>query len=327
MTKNLVSIFQQEADLPADRIPDWMVSKEPSSIAGGLSGGARDRIGLKGNRFRLIQGGDEVAKKDEPFIDVVIVTASEHVSRIYYKDKWKPDTKVAPDCFSPDGIKPFDEVPNKQSEKCSECKQNVKGSAITDDHKKTRACSFAKRIVVWLYGDPDKTLYQMDLKSMSIFGDGLPNNGLYTLSGYAKLLQSKKIRAEAVVTRISFDDESSVPKLYFTPQQFLKKSEYDEVVKLANSPEAKELATVDITTLQPDNPDTVTEEKEKEVDPLDSALAEVEDAPVKTEPKKAEPKKAEPKKEAPKKEPASVEVASPSNEVLLSQLDELLPSK
>jgi len=253
MTATLVSILQK-TDV-ATSIPDYLKSTEPSAMGGGLGSNARDRIGLKGNRFRMIRAGLEVDHKDENFLDVTVVTANPHVSRIYYAGDFDPDVKTAPDCFSADGITPFSGVINKQSNKCNGCPQNVKGSSITGEGKKTRACSFSKRLVVVLDGDTDNTLYQLDLKAMSIFGDGKPDKGMYTLSGYNKLLQTRNVRVEGVITRMSFDTDSSVPKLYFTPQGFLSEDRVKTVLKLAESKAAKDIATIDVTTVEPDNAD------------------------------------------------------------------------
>lgn len=236
-------------------LPDYMKATEPSAMGGGLgTGGGRNRIGLKACRFRLIEGGDEVAVKDENFLDVVVVNANPHVSRMYYAGKYDPTVKIAPTCFSSDGITPYEGVQVKQSEKCNGCPQNVKGSAVTEAGEKRRACSFSKRLVVMLDGDENQNLYQIDLKSMSIFGDGTPEKGLYTLAGYNKLLHSKNVRVEALVTRLSFDTASSVPKVFFTPSRFLTETQVKDVLKISNSQEAKDMTVIDTTTLQPDNP-------------------------------------------------------------------------
>jgi hypothetical protein len=238
-------------------LPDYMKADGPSDMGGGLGGGGgRNRIGLKGSRFRLIQAGVEEAVIDDSFLDVIVVGANPHVSRMFYKGKYDPSVKIAPTCFSSDGITPHPDVEDKQSEKCNGCPQNVKGSRVTETGAKTRACSFSKRLVIMLDGDDDKELYQMDLKSMSIFGDGIPNEGLYTLAGYNKLLQSKGVRSEAVVTRVSFDTQSSVPKVYFTPSRFLSEKEFKEISKITGTTAVTEMASVDSVTLQPDQPDS-----------------------------------------------------------------------
>jgi len=274
MTATLLSVLQ--GNQPLTTVPDYLKSEGPSPMAGGLEGNSpRDRIGFKGNRFRLISGGLEVATKDENHLDVTVVTANPHVSRMYYAGKYDPEVKAAPDCFSADGITPFAGAANKQANKCNGCPQNIKGSATTDNNKKTRACSFSKRLVVVLDGDADNNLYQVDLKSMSIFGEGIPSKGLYTLSGYSRLLQNRGVRVEGITTRMSFDTESSVPKLYFTPQGFLPEARVKEILKLSKSAEALEMATIDSVTVTPD---------------LDVAVSGTQ-VPV---PPKAQPKAAEP---------------------------------
>lgn len=275
-----LSLLQDQGVL---KIPDYMRATEPSVMGGGLQGGGgRNRIGLKGSRFRLIEAGDEVAVKDENHLDVVVVTANPHISRMFYKGVYDPAVKTAPTCFSPDGVTPHASVQEKQSEKCNGCRQNVKGSRVTDSGAKTRACSFSKRLVVALDGDDTETMYQLDLKSMSIFGDGVSAKGLYTLAGYNKLLHNKGIRVEAVVTRLSFDTTISVPKVYFTPVRFLEEAEFKDIMKLSKSPEAREMATIDAVTIQPDNPDVPVEAKVAPVKVVKAAPEKV----VKAAPKK-----------------------------------------
>lgn len=325
MTNKLASILQNDAPLPVGKVPDWMLADAPSDIGGGLTGGgSRDRISVKGNRFRLVQAGVEVAKKDEPYLDVVIIAANEHVSRIFYKDKFDPDVKAAPDCFSADGASPTEGASNPQSSKCATCPQNVKGSAVTENNKKRKACSYSKRIVVTLVGDEDRTLYQMDLKSMSIYGDGVPPSHLYTLQGYAKLLAAKKLRSDILVTRISFDDESSVPKLYFTPQEFLKKAEYDEIKKLVDSPEIKDLIAVDVYTTAPDSGtgDAGFQNYSAPKAPVAPAKEELDLDDLATD-ETPTPKKVAAKKPLPK---PVVEVVDDADDALLNELDNLLDS-
>jgi hypothetical protein len=100
-----------------------------------------------------------------------------------------------------------------------------------------------------LVGDTEDVVYQLDVKALSLFGDGVPSKGLYTMAEYSKLLQARGVRAESLVTRISFDTDSSVPKLFFTPQAFVDQNSMPEILKLAKSPDVKKMLEVTLETV------------------------------------------------------------------------------
>lgn len=247
-SQNLVALFDTNTALA---VPKWAAMTADSATAqmGGGLGDGRNRIGLKGARFRLVQGGQEVAIKDEPYLDIVVLGANAAISRTFYLEKWEQGKKVAPACFSADGIAPDAKSSSVQSTRCATCKQNEKGSVVFDSGKKGRACSFSKRVAVMIYGDPDSVVYQLDVKALSLFGDGVASKGLYTLAEYSKLLQARGVRAESLVTRISFDTDSSVPKLFFTPQAFVAEGELAEILKLSKSAEVKTMLEVTMDTV------------------------------------------------------------------------------
>ena len=247
-SQNLVALFDTNQALA---VPKWAALTPDSATAqmGGGLGDGRNRIGLKGARFRLIQGGQEIAIKDEPYLDIVVLGATAAISRTFYVAKYDAAKKEAPTCFSADGVVPSKEAQAPQSSRCATCKQNEKGSKIHDDGSKGRACAFSKRCAVMLYGDQDQMVYQLDVKALSLFGDGVASKGLYTMAEYSKLLQARGVRAESLVTRISFDTDSSVPKLFFTPQAFVAEGELPEIIKLSKSAEVKAMLEVTLDTI------------------------------------------------------------------------------
>jgi len=248
MTSNLVSLFSPNASVI---IPDYLrAPKAPSALAGGL-GDSRNRIGLGGCRFRLIESGQEVAVRLSTHLDVIVVAANAAVSRIFYATKFVAGSKTAPDCFSATGAHPSPTATSPQDggKGCAQCPQNVKGSRMNDDGSKGRACSFAKRLVVTLPGGSPLKAYQLDVKAMSIFGTGVAAQGLFSLSEYAKLLAGQGVRAEGVVTRLTFDTAQTVPKLFFTPMQWLDQPTMVQVQKLAETPEVRAMIDVTLDTL------------------------------------------------------------------------------
>lgn len=319
MSQNLVALFGGNT---AMSVPAYLAATADSAtqqLLGGLSSG-RNRIGLKGSRFRLVQAGQEVAVKDESYLDMVILAANASISRTFYSAKYDPTKKEKPSCYSPDGVAPAKDSEEPQNSKCATCKNNEKGSKVFDDGTKGRACSFSKRLAVSLPGDPDQNVYQLDVKALSIFGDGVPSKGLYTLAEYSKLLSARGVKAEGVVTRVSFDTDASVPKLYFTPQAFLNEADYAAVAKLAKSPEVK--AMLDVTADSVD----LTGEIDMPGDNGFSAQAAPAHALVAPAEQAAETKKSAAKKPAPApvvEKPAPV-AASPLDDDLEGLLDGLM---
>lgn len=195
------------------------------SIADTIGGEAVPTIGLKGSLFRLKEGGQELAVRDEHFLDVVIVAAAPAVSRIYYAQSYGADDTQKPACFSADGVKPSSESEMPQCASCALCPQNEKGSRISDNGQAAKACSYYRRLGVVLLGDTSGKVYRLDVKSLGLFGDG---NGLgKTFNEYVKFLRSRNAELTTLVTRLTFDTESSVPKLLFQAARWLTAEEYE----------------------------------------------------------------------------------------------------
>lgn len=195
------------------------------SIANTIGGEAVPTIGLKGSRFRLKEGGQELAVRDEHFLDVVIVASAPAVSRIYYAQSFGADEQQKPACFSADGVKPSPESETPQCASCALCPQNEKGSRISDNGQAAKACSYYRRLGVVLLGDTSGKVYRLDVKSMGLFGEG---HGLgKTFNEYVKFLRSRNAELTTLVTRLTFDTESSVPKLLFQAARWLTTEEYE----------------------------------------------------------------------------------------------------
>lgn len=210
-----------------------------------VGGAGRNRIGLKGNRFRLIVNGQEEGIVDENYLDVVIVGAAPGVSRIFYADKYDPkaETKASPTCYSREGVRPEADSKNVQSDKCQTCPQNEKGSRITEDGNKTRACGFFKRLALILPSDPSR-VFQLDCKSMSIFGEGKAAQNKFTLGEYGKKLATRGLDPAHLITRLSFDTDSSVPKVLFSPTRYLDQDEAPLVADVVKGDEVKAILEI-----------------------------------------------------------------------------------
>lgn len=228
-------------------------------------GAGGNRIGLRGSRFRIIVSGQEEVIVPETHLDVIIVGVVPHISRQYYEKAYNKDEKAAPTCFSVDGISPPLDLPTRQSDKCDTCKWNVKGSKVVDGNK-TKACSYFQRIAVRLAGDDSDNYYSLNVMALGLFGDSIKEQNLYNIRDYAKVLANRGVDAAAIVTRLSFDTDASVPKLYFTPFRFITEEEYEYVSKGVNSEEVKQLLKIDVHSTDISNERSLPEEEaEQEV--------------------------------------------------------------
>ena len=101
------------------------------------------RISIQGSKFTGLV--DQLEDNICSFIDVVIVNAAD-VSRSYYKDDYVAGAKKLPTCWSTDTQRPAPEVPEdqKQSARCLDCTQNIRGSGNAGG----RACRFHQRLAV-----------------------------------------------------------------------------------------------------------------------------------------------------------------------------------
>jgi hypothetical protein len=232
------------------QLPDYLQGSDLNVSAGLLAtaGQGGNRIGLKGNRFRIIVNGKEESIVEENYLDVIVLGAVPHISRIFYEGNYVQDEKASPTCYSADGIAPPDDVKAKQSNKCDTCPQNQKGSKIVNGVK-IKACGFFQRLIVMIAGDPDGTEFQIDVKSMGIFGESLPEVNKFNIRDYTKLLKNRGADVAQIVTRLTFDTNSSVPKLLFSPARFVGPDEVAMVTEKVKSDTVANMLKINMTTV------------------------------------------------------------------------------
>src|SRR5690606_37267297 len=111
-------------------------------------------IGYKGKVWSIRYRGDEQQLMrddgDGPrgSIEVVILKASQHISKIWYELGYVEGSNAAPDCFCNNGIQPEITSAKRQSETCALCPHNQWGSRITPAGKQGKSCADSKRIAV-----------------------------------------------------------------------------------------------------------------------------------------------------------------------------------
>lgn len=200
-------------------LPDYLreVSDDFTKSLAGTSGGKT--ISIKGGVFRMIVGGEEIAKNEDRAMNLVVVNAAPAVGRTYYAGAYEEGQVVSPVCWSADGKAPDPSAPNRQSSACATCPQNVKGSGQGD----SRACRFSRRLAVVLEGDISGNVYRLQLPATSIFGD--PKGERMPLNAYAKFLAGHGVPMSGIVTEARFDTDAPVPVLKFRAVRPLTKEE------------------------------------------------------------------------------------------------------
>lgn len=237
---NEVSLFESSA-LPA-HLQGIQLDDDTKALAGG---GGGLRISIKGGVFRMLENGEELARRDERAMNVIIVASSHDTARTYYEGAYVEGESSAPICWSADGITPDPSSSAPQASKCTLCPQNIKGSGENGG----RACRYSRRLAIVFENDIGGKIFKLDLPSMSIFGK--PENGVVPIQAYATSLVQKKVPISAVVTELRFDTSAAVPKLGFKAIRFLTAEEFALAQQASDSPEALEAIT--LTAFAADN--------------------------------------------------------------------------
>jgi hypothetical protein len=282
-----MTLFSKGGNTLPAHLRNLQLDATTKALMGGSSGsGGGKRISIRGNVFRMLIDGKEIAQNEDRAMNVVIVAANESVSRNYYADTYEEGKNIAPTCWSNDGIAPDAKVEDPQASKCASCAQNIAGSG----QGTSRACRYTQRLAVMLENDLRGDVYQLQLPAQSIFGNA--ESGKMPLQAYAKFLGGHGIPITAVVTEMRFDTASATPKLTFKAVRPLEPEELDTAQEKGQSPEAK--AAIASTVAMVDGTKAVAKAPAvkliaEEPAPEQAAPA-VEKEPTKRSDKKAAPK-------------------------------------
>jgi hypothetical protein len=185
-------------------------------------------LSLKGKVWRVAHGGEQrVLQRDGeplPSIDVVLVTANRNLSKLYYAKAYAEGDDDAPDCSSANGVTPDAGVPAPQSATCATCQHNVWGSKITEQGKKTKACSDMRRVALIPERDMECKPWGAPLLLR------VPPGSFQNLTEYARTALGGKEYC-AVVTRIGFDMMAAYPKLTFKPLRWVTEAEAEIIAR------------------------------------------------------------------------------------------------
>jgi hypothetical protein len=211
---------------------------------GGSGNGGGKRISIRGNVFRMMVDGKEIAQNEDRAMPIIIAAANPNVSRTFYAGVYQEGQAMAPTCWSNDGVTPDIKAEAPQASKCASCQQNIKGSGQGE----SRACRFSQRLAVLLENDIRGDVYQLTLPAQSIFG--AVENGKMPLQAYAKFLGSHGLPVTAVVTEMRFDTASATPRLTFKAVRPLTEEELALTQEKGQSTDAK--LAIAATTAQMD---------------------------------------------------------------------------
>ena len=267
------------------------------------------RISIRNNLFRLIINGEEISKSNQRHLDVVIINASPTVHRMFYPEAYRPGAKLSPpSCWSSDAQLPDTDVPEPQHKDCSSCPQNIKGSGPNN----TKACRFSRRIAVVMADNLEGDIYQMTLPAQSIFGTG--DDTGKPLNKYADYVKANKEAVGSVVTRMSFDENSSSTKVKFSPVSRLSDEEFEISKGQGATDDAKRAITLTVVKREPevnekDLPEAFRITQQDESDVIEAEKKETITEPVKKKTSRKKKTKTEPvqqdlfKKEPPEEQP------------------------
>lgn len=300
-------------------IPAYLKEQPLNAVTKALLGGSgktTKNISIRGNVFRLVANGKEIATSDERSMNVVIVNVSPKVHRTFYAGSYVEGAKVGPTCWSKDGERPDDTITNPQSDACSKCPQNIAGSGQNG----SKACKYGRKLAVALENDLDGDIFGLSLPAQSIFGDA--DNGKMPLGAYTQHLAGFNVNVTAVVTEMRFDTNSATPKLFFKPVRPLTPEEYESVMERSETPNVLEMIKVSFKEAvdgPPSEKPKLSAFKPKVAEPEDDEIQE-EVKPKTTGFKPVKSKVVEPKEEEPE---AVAEPAAPTKRA--SKKDELPP--
>ena len=202
-------------------IPDYLreAADATTKDIAGSSGGKQ--ISIKGGVWRMVVGGEEVAKNEDRAMNFVVIASGKGVTRTFYADKYEEGKDITPACWSAEGVVPNEEVTSPQSKSCATCPQNIEGSG----DGKARACRYSKRLAVALENDIGGNIYRLSVPAKSYFGRA--EGEKMPLQAFGKFLSGHGIPITGIVTEARFDTAEAVPVLKFRAVRPLSKEEWE----------------------------------------------------------------------------------------------------
>ena len=269
-------------------IPDYLreASDATTRDIAGSSGGKQ--ISIKGGVWRMVVGGEEVAKNEERAMNFVVIASGKGVTRTFYADKYEEGKDIKPACWSAEGVVPNEEVANPQAKSCASCPQNIEGSG----DGKARACRYSKRLAVALENDIGGNIYRLSVPAKSYFGRA--EGEKMPLQAFGKFLSGHGIPITGIVTEARFDTAEAVPVLKFRAVRPLSKEEWELGKAQSQTEDARQAIELKMVPSKAEGMPALPQS-------FKEAPAAVEKAEEVAEPVKRAPAKAKPEAPAPAK--------------------------
>lgn len=198
-----------------------------TDLSAGVSTGY-PTVSFKGKVWHVVQGDDRTLLQNpqtgDPLqsIEVVILKANPHISKIYYAKGYEEGSTAKPDCYSNDSEAPAPDAQAPQAKSCAACPHNAWGSRVSEHGAKGKACSDSRRLAI---APVDDLEHPMLLR--------IPAATLKELTNYAEMLNRRRAPYTAVVTRIGFDHTVAHPKLTFKAARWVSAEEADLIADVS----------------------------------------------------------------------------------------------
>lgn len=229
-------------------LPDWARSG-PSQAFAGL--GAQDDslgagigssygvVGYKGKTWSLRYRGERKIVLNpadgapSSYLDVIILSSAAQKSKSYYKDFVQGQDGERPVCASINGVKPDNDVTQKQCDNCALCPRN-EWKTDPKTGRKGRDCTDYKRLAVLIL--PTQTTPLLGNPLIEPVFLRVPPDSLSSLAVMGETMEKQGFHYSTYVTRITFDPNKAHPSMMFRPLQKLSDGEAPVILELRRDP-------------------------------------------------------------------------------------------
>lgn len=275
MSNSLIPFSDDAPDHLREMFGDEITNDD---LAGGVNVGY-PVIHYRGKVWSVSEGGSTttIMRRDEDgeetpsnSIELVIVKANPHLSKVYYEDGYEEGSNEKPTCYSHDGVAPAPDAAEPQAKACLSCPHNAWGSRVTESGSKGKACSDSRRLCVVSPAALDKPMFLR-----------VPAGSLKELVAYGDMLKRRKVPYQAVVTRISFDVEAAHPKFSFKARAWLNDSQMRQVAELMKTEVVQQI--LGMPTAPENRPEVATVPKTQASVTSDDVAAAIAKSPAKSD--------------------------------------------
>ena len=197
------------ASMPA--LPEDVRAQLIAKFAPAMSsfGNGINRLSIRSSRFRLIEGGNEEVLNDT-HLDIIVLGIGDEAYHMYFKSKYDANADDAkPDFVWGENDPHPAAVPTEKDAEGR--KQYSTRRRIVFTRGKFDPATGTMDIP-----QPDK-LYVFDVNAISMFGNAHPAQGMFNMGQYVSTLRTQGMLPCAVLTRLVFNTQESVPAVFFTP--------------------------------------------------------------------------------------------------------------